>query len=123
MRRAVLHTLKSYTFVRRMSGSRPQWQDAIPSHDNTHHILPSGVPLYKREFHCGMFSIDQYQTLFYFFKFLIYIFFYFLVLPFHPPGIAPVKDNTGSFHIDENGNPLYTARFLPPLLTFYKIHN
>lgn len=33
------------------------------------------------------------------------------VLKFHAPGIAPVKDNSGSFHIDINGNDLYEDRY------------
>lgn len=34
------------------------------------------------------------------------------VLKFHAPGLAPVKDISGSYHIDENGLPLYPTRFL-----------
>lgn len=33
------------------------------------------------------------------------------VLKFHDPGIAPVKDETGSFHIDDLGHDLYPNRF------------
>ncbi len=33
------------------------------------------------------------------------------VLKFHAPGIAPVKDNSGSFHIDIYGNDLYQDRY------------
>jgi len=34
------------------------------------------------------------------------------VLKFHEPGYAPVKDNSGSYHIDLSGNSLYKFRFL-----------
>jgi DNA-binding MarR family transcriptional regulator len=34
------------------------------------------------------------------------------VLKFHEPGYAPVKDHTGSYHIDLSGNPLYSCRFI-----------
>ena len=33
------------------------------------------------------------------------------VLKFHEPGIAPVKDNSGSYHIDFFGNMLYEVRY------------
>lgn len=33
------------------------------------------------------------------------------VLPFHKPGLAPVGDITGSYHIYLDGNPAYSARF------------
>ena len=33
------------------------------------------------------------------------------VLKFHSPGLAPVKDESGSYHIDNFGNPLYDERF------------
>ena len=33
------------------------------------------------------------------------------VLKFHAPGIAPVKDITGAYHIDSYGNPLYIDRY------------
>lgn len=33
------------------------------------------------------------------------------VLKFHSPGIAPVKDESGSYHIDHQGNQLYKERF------------
>jgi len=32
-------------------------------------------------------------------------------LKFHAPGLAPVKDNMGCFHIDINGNPVYPQRY------------
>ena len=33
------------------------------------------------------------------------------VLPFHKPGLAPVGDFTGSYHICLDGNPAYSIRF------------
>lgn len=33
------------------------------------------------------------------------------ILKFHPPGLAPVKDETGAYHIDTSGNPSYEDRF------------
>ena len=33
------------------------------------------------------------------------------VLKFHSPGIAPVKDDTGWFHINVNGNEVYKERY------------
>lgn len=33
------------------------------------------------------------------------------VLKFHSPGLAPVKDNSGAYHIDSNGNELYSYRY------------
>ena len=33
------------------------------------------------------------------------------VLKFHSPGIAPVKDESGSYHIDISGKQIYTNRF------------
>ena len=36
---------------------------------------------------------------------------YIEVLKFHTPGIAPVKDETGAYHIDENGEDVYNQRY------------
>ena len=36
---------------------------------------------------------------------------YIEVLKFHAPGIAPVKDETGAYHIDVNGKELYKQRY------------
>lgn len=36
---------------------------------------------------------------------------YFEVLKFHAPGLAPVKDETGAYHIDSNGKTLYSERY------------
>lgn len=33
------------------------------------------------------------------------------VLKFHSPGIAPVFDNTGAYHIDINGEAIYSERY------------
>lgn len=33
------------------------------------------------------------------------------VLKFHAPGLAPVMDNSGAYHIDINGNELYSKRY------------
>jgi hypothetical protein len=33
------------------------------------------------------------------------------VLKFHAPGLAPVKDQTGAYHIDVNGKDLYPERY------------
>ena len=33
------------------------------------------------------------------------------VLKFHSPGLAAVKDESGSYHIDKNGNQLYAERY------------
>lgn len=60
------------------------WQDLKVSADNTHFIL-NGQPIFSRQF------IE--------------------VLKFHSPGLAPVKDESGSYHIDSSGNQLYTDRF------------
>ncbi len=34
------------------------------------------------------------------------------VLKFHSPGLAPVIDNSGAYHIDTSGNQLYSNRYL-----------
>jgi hypothetical protein len=33
-------------------------------------------------------------------------------LKFHAPGFAPIKDETGAYHINRNGNPLYSERYI-----------
>ncbi len=60
------------------------WQDIKVSADNTHFIFNDQPILGK-----------------YFSE----------VLKFHAPGIAPVKDITGAYHIDTYGNPLYFDRY------------
>lgn len=60
------------------------WQDIKVSADNTHFLF-DGKQIYGRQF--------------------------LEVLKFHSPGLAPVKDESGSYHIDSSGNQLYTDRF------------
>ena len=60
------------------------WQNITVSADNTY-FLYEGKPLYDRKF--------------------------WEVLKFHAPGLAPVKDETGSYHISVAGNELYSERF------------
>lgn len=60
------------------------WQEIKASADNTH-FLYNGKQIFGRQF------IE--------------------VLKFHSPGLAPVKDKSGSYHIDHSGNQLYTDRF------------
>ena len=60
------------------------WQDIKISADNTHFLF-DGKQIFGREF------IE--------------------VLKFHSPGLAPVKDKSGSYHIDNFGNQLYADRF------------
>ena len=60
------------------------WQDIKVSIDNTHFLFE------------GNSIFDKY---------------FIEVLKFHTPGLAPVKDETGAYHIDINGNSLYKERF------------
>ncbi len=60
------------------------WQKIKVSSDGTHFTL-EGEKLFERDF------IE--------------------VLKFHAPGIAPVKDESGSYHIGTNGLPLYGSRY------------
>ena len=60
------------------------WQEIKVSADNTH-FLYDGKHIFGRQF--------------------------FEVLKFHSPGLAPVQDETGSYHIDSYGKQLYTDRF------------
>ncbi len=53
--------------------------------DGTHHLI-DGRPLYAR----------QYRW----------------VLKYHPPGLAPACDESGAFHIDLSGQPVYDQRFV-----------
>jgi len=34
------------------------------------------------------------------------------VQKFHAPGLAPVQDDSGAYHIDITGNPVYPSRYL-----------
>lgn len=60
------------------------WKDIKTSIDNTFFVYNS-MPIFNRKF------ID--------------------ILKFHTPGLAPVLDETGAYHIDSNGNPLYDVRY------------
>ena len=59
------------------------WQAYKISPDETHHIV-GRKPVYKKRFT--------------------------RVLKFHYPGIAPVLDETGAYHIDPVGQPIYSQR-------------
>ena len=61
------------------------WRELRVSPDGTHHVA-GGVPAYA-------------------FRFLE-------VLKFHAPGLAPVLDGTGAYHITPDGLPAYGERFL-----------
>lgn len=61
------------------------WKDIKVSEDNTHFLF-DGKQIFGKTF------IE--------------------VLKFHSPGIAPVKDNSGAYHVDINGNELYKNRYL-----------
>ncbi len=60
------------------------WKDITVSENNTHFLF-NGEQIFNRQF------IE--------------------VLKFHAPGLAPVKDETGSYHIDGSGAQLYPERF------------
>ena len=60
-------------------------RDIKISKDGTHHIL-NGEPIYEKRF----------QT----------------ILKFHQPGLAPVIDEAGAYHITMNGLPAYKDRFI-----------
>ena len=57
----------------------------VVSHCASHHICENGSPAYKRRF-------DK-------------------VLPFHTPGLAPVRVNNKAWHIHENGEDAYSQRY------------
>lgn len=60
------------------------WKDITVSDDNTHFLF-DGNPIFGKTF------VE--------------------VLKFHSPGLAPVFDNSGAYHIDNNGNELYSNRY------------
>jgi hypothetical protein len=60
------------------------WKDIQVSYDKTHFIF-DGKPIFDKTF------IE--------------------VLKFHSPGLAPVKDISGAYHIDTSGNELYSNRY------------
>ena len=59
------------------------WRDYLISADGTHHVC-NGRPAYAARF------LD--------------------VLKFHAPGLAPVLDDSGAYHITPAGLPVYDAR-------------
>ena len=60
------------------------WQEIQVSEDGTHFIY-QGKPIFGKKF--------------------------LEVLKFHAPGLAPVKDASGAYHIDSQGNALYPERY------------
>jgi len=60
------------------------WQDIRVSYNSTYFVF-DGKPIFDKTF------IE--------------------VLKFHSPGLAPVIDNSGAYHIDINGNELYANRY------------
>lgn len=60
------------------------WSDACVATPGTHHEL-AGMPMYPHRFNA--------------------------VQKFHEPGLAPVADETGAYHIDPRGEAAYEARF------------
>jgi hypothetical protein len=60
------------------------WQETMVALDGTHHAV-RGVPIYAGRFE--------------------------EVLAFHAPGLAPVRDRSGAYHINLSGRPAYEGRF------------
>jgi hypothetical protein len=60
------------------------WRESVVAEDGTHHLL-DGRAMYAPRF-------DE-------------------VLKFHAPGLAPVRDGSGAYHIDAEGRPVYASRF------------
>ncbi len=60
------------------------WRRTQVANDGTHHLL-EGAPLYSARFAS--------------------------VMKFHEPGLAPVADASGAYHIDVNGRPAYCQRY------------
>ena len=63
---------------------KKRWSELRVSQDQTHHTL-DGNPAYSQR--------------------------YPQVLKFHYPGLAPVRDSSGAYHIDCSGEPRYDTRF------------
>ena len=64
---------------------KDQWRKYAISGDSTHHLL-NGEPAYAARFHEA--------------------------LKFHEPGLAPVIDDSGAFHITPDGLPAYGSRYV-----------
>ncbi|CAF0801372.1 unnamed protein product [Didymodactylos carnosus] len=65
---------------------RSYWNNSEVSSDGTHHVYRnSNEQLYQQRFKW--------------------------VLPFHSPGLAPVEDDSGSFHINDHGKAIYSQRY------------
>jgi hypothetical protein len=95
-----------YAVRRMMSTTRPSWHNSQPSKDNTYHLLSNGERLYSKTFINGIsYTISPFHVVFFYQ-------FYNAVLPFHPPGIAPVLDSSGAYHINDLGEPMYTQRYI-----------
>ena len=62
------------------------WQSSEVAPQGTHHLGADGRPLYAARFA--------------------------EVLKFHPPGLAPVRDASGAYHITPEGLPAYRERYL-----------
>jgi hypothetical protein len=62
-----------------------RWKDLIVAPDRTHHLL-NDVPAYTTRF------VE--------------------VLKFHAPGLAPVRDRSGAYHIQSDGQTVYDARYV-----------
>ena len=63
--------------------SQERWREYAPSPEATHHLF-RGRPAYEQRF-------DEVQK-------------------FHAPGLAPVADGSGAFHIAPDGSPAYASR-------------
>ena len=64
---------------------RQYWQGLTVAEDQTHHVRGKR-PAYKARF-------EQ-------------------VLKFHPPGLAPVRDTSGAYHIGPRGQAIYQERYI-----------
>ena len=70
------------------------WKNTRISSDGTHHVYrDTSLPFYSTRFKW--------------------------VLKFHEPGLAPAGDETGAFHINTNGEPIYKHRFLRTFGYYY----
>jgi hypothetical protein len=56
-------------------------------------------------------KVSEDNTHFLFYEKLLFNKRFYEVLKFHEPGIAPVRDEQGAYHIDSNGQPLYAERY------------